>query len=60
MLVRQACDLQNHLPRPEVYEVMLQETLDISKPATAEEKVGDGLTQLNGFICCQGKRKEAS
>jgi hypothetical protein len=51
VLIQQALDLQSHLPQPEFYEVMLQETLDIYKLVIAQKrKVGDRLVQVSRFI----------
>lgn len=59
VLIQQALDLQSHLPQPEFYEVMLQETLDIYKLVIAQKrKVGDRLVQVSRFIWSQGKLKE--
>lgn len=51
-----------HLPRHDVYEVMLQKTLDIYKPVTYQKQLGDRLIQESGFtyIYIWGKLKEDS
>lgn len=57
MLVRQTL---SHLPRYDVYEVMLQKTLDIYKPVTSQKQLGDRLIQESGFTYSWGKLKEDS